>query len=141
MLVVPALVLLLAACGRAEPSSSPASISLAPSVSPSPSPAPASTRRVATVPEGFPVFPGASPLPRPGDPSAIAAWEAGRVGSDGYRFYEEALPRHGFPIVGLYPGGAGAIIRFALPGGEVRQLLLEPTPEGRMRITLRLDVP
>lgn len=96
---------------------------------------------MAAVPDGLPVFPGASPLPPPGDPSTIAAWETDLVGSDAYRFYEEALPRHGFPIVGLYPGGAGAIIRFALPGGEVRQLLLEPTPEGRMRITLRLDVP
>jgi hypothetical protein len=78
----------------------------------------------------------------PGDDlGLLGLWESDHPGSAPYDFYAEALPAAGYPIVGLYPGGAFAIIRFRAPAGGVWQIVVRGTPEGRVAIELRLDRP
>jgi len=121
---------LLTACGPAT--ASPEPTPLAASSTPSP----------VALPEGFPVLPGARRVAPPDPyPEAIAAWQTDAVGSAPYDFYSDELPARGFQVVGRYPGGGAAIIRFALPGGEVLQVVMEPSPDGGTRIVLRPDRP
>ena len=102
----------------------------------------ASATATSPVPSGFPVLPGAVAVRMPGDdPGLLGLWESDQQGSAPYDFYVEALPAAGYPIVGLYPGGAFAIIRFRAPAGDVWQILVRGTPEGRVAIELRLDRP
>lgn len=94
------------------------------------------------LPDAFPVMPGAVSVPMPeDDPGLIASWESDRVGSAAYDFYFVALPAAGYPIVGLYPGGEVAIIRFGVPSGEVWQMVAYGTPEGNVAIEIRVDRP
>jgi hypothetical protein len=94
------------------------------------------------LPSCFPVMPGAVPMPMPqSDPALIGLWESDQVGPAGYDFYVDALPAAGYPIVGLYPGGEVAIIRFEVPDGEVWQVVLHGAADGRLAIEIRLDRP
>ncbi len=94
------------------------------------------------LPGAFPVMPGAVSVPMPqDDPGLIASWGSDRVGSAAYDFYVAALPAAGYPIVGLYPGGEIAVIRFGVPSGEVWQMVARGTPEGNVAIEIRLDRP
>lgn len=100
----------------------------------------ASATASSMVPSGFPVLPGAAPVQMPrDDPGLIELWESDQPGSAAYDFYVNALPAAGYPIVGLYPGGAFAIIRFRAPAGGVWQIVVRGTPEGRVAIELRID--
>ena len=82
------------------------------------------------------------PIRMPGDdPGLMALWESDQPGSAAYDFYANALPAAGYPIIGLYPGGEFAIIRFRAPAGDVWQIVVRGAPEGRMAIELRLDRP
>ena len=94
------------------------------------------------LPSGFPVVPGAAPVPLPdGDPGLIALWESDTAGSAAYDFYIDALPAAGYPIVRLYPGGAVALIRFRVPDGQVWQMVARGMADGSMAIEVRLDRP
>lgn len=122
------LISLLTACGPATASPEPTPLAAAP------------TPSSVELPDGFPVFPGARPVAPP-DPEALAAWQTDVVGSAPYDFYGRELPARGFRVVGHYPGGAVAIIRFTLRGGELLQVVMEPGPDGGTRIVLRPDRP
>lgn len=92
------------------------------------------------LPSGFPVVPGAAPVPPPVDDAGlIALWESDRAGSAAYDFYVDQLPAAGYPIVGLYPGGAVALIRFRVPDGQVWQMVARGTADGTVAIEVRLD--
>ncbi|MEO8638446.1 MAG: hypothetical protein ABI458_00870 [Chloroflexota bacterium] len=94
------------------------------------------------LPSGFPIMPRAAPVPMPrDDPGLIGTWESDQAGSAAYDFYVEALPAAGYPIVGRYPGGEVAVIRFEVADGEVWQMVAHPTPEGGVAIEIRLDRP
>lgn len=94
------------------------------------------------LPSGFPVLEGAVPEPLPGDdPGLIAWWSTDLLGSAAYDFYVNALPPAGYPIIGLYPGGDVALIRFAAPGGAIWQMVAHGGSTGRMSIEIRLDRP
>jgi hypothetical protein len=94
------------------------------------------------LPAGFPVLPGAVPADLPGDdPGLIARWTTDQPGSATYDFYVTALPSAGYPILGLYPGGEWAIIRFALPDGAIWQVLAHDTGDGQASIEVRRDRP
>jgi len=75
------------------------------------------------------------------DPGLIGLWESDEVGSAAYDFYVAALPAAGYPIVGTYPGGEVALIRFAAPDGEIWQMVAHATSDGRLAIEVRLDRP
>ncbi len=94
----------------------------------------------APLPAGFPVPPGAVPAALPGDdPGLIALWTSDQPGSATYDFYVTALPSAGYPILGLYPGGEWAIIRFALPNGAIWQVVAHGTGVDGATIEVRLD--
>ena len=94
------------------------------------------------LPSGFPVLPGAIPVPPPDDdPGLIAVWESDQAGSAAYDFYVDALPAAGYPIVGLYPGGAVALIRFRVPDGQVWQMVAHGMTDRTVAIEVRLDRP
>jgi hypothetical protein len=85
-------------------------------------------------------MPGTVPMPLPHeDPGLIGLWESDQAGSAVYDFYVDALPAAGYPIVGLYPGGGVALIRFRVPEGEVWQMVARGTADGRVAIEIRLD--
>ena len=87
-------------------------------------------------------MPGAASMPMPqDDPGLIGLWQSDRVGSAAYDFYVSALPAAGYPIVGLYPGGEVALIRFRVPEGEIWQMVAYATPDGQLAIEVRLDRP
>ena len=92
------------------------------------------------VPAGFPVAPGAAPL-GVGEHGAglIAAWETDEVGPVVYDFYLAALPTAGFEVIGAYPGGAAATIRFRA-GAAVLDVSLTGGLEGTV-IELRVPEP
>ena len=70
------------------------------------------------------MVPGAVPAsPQDSDPGLIALWESDQAGSAAYDFYVDALPAAGYPIVGVYPGGEVALIRFLAPDGQVWQMV------------------
>ena len=94
------------------------------------------------LPSGFPVLPGARPVPPPDDdPGRIAMWESDQAGSAAYDFYVDALPAASYPIVGLYPGGEVALIRFRVPDGQVWQMVAQRSADGTVAIEVRLDRP
>ena len=109
--------------------------------SPASSPSAATSARVsetpAAVPEGFPVGPGAEPVTPPADASLLARWVTEVNGADVYDFYVEALPRAGFEIEQLVPGGAAAVISFRTPDGDVLDVALTAS-DGGTQIDLRL---
>jgi hypothetical protein len=94
----------------------------------------ASPRAPDTLPAGFPIPSGVIEVPRPrGDKGVLARWRI-------YRFYRRALPAAGYPIVGSYPGGSVAVIRFRAPSGTIWQIVL--TGDASVtRIEVRLDQP
>jgi hypothetical protein len=76
------------------------------------------------------------------DPGLITSWTTTTSGPRVYRFYVSALPPAGYPIEGLYPGGAVAIIRCRAAGGAIWQVVITGDPVGvGTRIELRLDRP
>lgn len=94
------------------------------------------------LPAGFPVLPGAVPdqfLPAD-DPGIIARWSSDQVGPVAYDFYVDALPAAGYPTMGLFPGGAVAIILFQAPSGERWELVLT-LDDGQTRIEVRTAQP
>lgn len=94
------------------------------------------------LPSGFPFLPGAVPVAMPdGDPGVIGLWVSDRPGAAAYDFYSAALPAAGYPIVGLYPGGAVAAIRFRLPSGAIWQMVVHAGDNGAATIEIRLDRP
>ena len=131
-----------AGCSVADPRSPSAGASARASPSPaSPGPS-ASTGDRRPLPGGFPVLPGADAVPIPsGDPGLIGLWESDRLGSAAFDFYATALPEAGYPIVGLYPGGDIALIRFSVPGGGIWQMVAHGTDDCRVAIEVRLDRP
>ena len=87
-------------------------------------------------------MPGAAPAAMPeDDPGLIALWTTDQPGSATYDFYVAALPSAGYRILGLYPGGEWAIIRFAEPDGGIWQVVAHATGDGREAIEVRLDRP
>jgi len=111
------------------------------SVAPITSGAPGSSAERPPLPSGFPEMGGAVRLPLPaGDPGLIALWESAEVGSAAYDFYVAALPPAGYPIIGLYPGGGVAVIRFRVQG-EVWQVVAHRATHGQAAIEVRLDRP
>lgn len=75
------------------------------------------------------------------EPGLIAEWTSDELGSAAYDFYSEALPASGYPIVGLYPGGDVAVIRFHGPHGAVWQVVAHGGATGIATIEIRLDRP
>lgn len=140
---IPTLVLLVtvaAACSAAD-GSPPARAWPGPPGSAMPGPSTSEVER-RQLPDGFPILPGALAIAVPADdPGLIGLWETDRLGSAAYDFYVAALPAAGYPIVGLYPGGGVALIRFTAEGGEVWQMVAHPTSSGRLAIEIRLDRP
>ena len=103
--------------------------------------APGSSEERLPLPGGFPVMDGAVPMPlRAGDPGLIALWESAEAGSAAYDFYVAALPAAGYEIVGLYPGGGVALIRFRVQG-EIWQVVTHGATDGQVAIEVRLDRP
>jgi hypothetical protein len=102
---------------------------------------PGSSREYRRLPGDFPVMDGAVRLPLPpGDPGLIALWESAEAGSGAYDFYVSALPAAGYPIVGLYPGGGVALIRFRVQG-EIWQVVVHGAADAGVAIEVRLDRP
>jgi ligand-binding sensor domain-containing protein len=135
------LVLIVGGCsiGTVSPSPRASEAGVAPSASTGVSASPVERR---PLPSGFPGFPGVVPQPMPDDdPGLIGLWQSDQVGSAAYDFYVAALPAAGYPIVGLYPGGEVALIRFDAPGGEIWQMVARASPDGRLVIEIRLDRP
>lgn len=134
-----------AACGGPPGSGSPSTNS---AVSPSeglgsgtPPSASASAERL-PLPSGFPVLEGAVPEALPDvDPGLIGLWTSDRVGSAAFDFYSTALPAAGYPIIGLYPGGDAAQIRFTVADGSVWQMVALGGQSGRVTIEIRQDRP
>jgi hypothetical protein len=121
-------------------SSSPsASASTSATAAASTSDSPVSSRRPSP-PAGFPVFPGASEAPVPADDVGVAArWSTGTLGSGAYDFYERELARAGYRILGLFPGGGGAVIRFAADDIDWQVEITQVND--RMQISLQTDRP
>jgi hypothetical protein len=92
------------------------------------------------LPAGFPVPAGAQAIDLAADSGVIGQWSLNELGSAAYDFYQTALPRAGYRIVGLFPGDRAAIIRFNTPVGETWQLVSELN-NGRTIITVRTDRP
>jgi hypothetical protein len=94
------------------------------------------------LPSGFPVLAGAIPAAlAAGDPGLIAAWSSDQLGSAAYDFFAASLPASGYPIVGLYPGGDVAVIRFRVPAGTIWQMVAHGGATGHATIEIRLDRP
>ena len=134
------LVAALGACSPTESGSPSAGASVRASASERVDSPPSSTPRI-PLPDEFPVLPGAVPVALPSDdPGLIGLWESDQLGSVAYDFYVDALPAAGYPIVGLYPGGDVALIRFRTPDGGVWQMVAHGSG-GRVAIEIRLDRP
>jgi len=135
------LITALAACAPGQPPSA------RPSGSSPPAGSPASTATGSPIarrelPSGFPVIEGAVMLALPhDDPGLIARWTTDVVGTSAYDFYVERLPAEGYPIEGLYPGDAFALIRFIGPRDELWQLIMQTVDLAITEIELRLDRP
>jgi hypothetical protein len=116
-----------------------ASASTSATAAASTSDSPVSSQR-ASPPAGFPLFPGASEAPVPADDGGVAArWSTGTLGSGAYDFYQRELPRAGFRILGLFPGGGGAVIRLA--ADDVDWQLEITQVNDRTQISLQTDRP
>ena len=117
----------------AASASEPAASASAPISSPRPT--------FAELPDDFPVPAGVDPIPLPDDDAGlIARWTTSRPGPEMYQFYLHELPDAGYSIVGRYPGGAAAIIRFDAGEGVVWQVVLTGDTAST-RIDIRLDRP
>jgi hypothetical protein len=92
-----------------------------------------------SMPPGFPLPDGAQPALLDEDPTVIGHWFVPTLGFDVYNFYVDELPRAGYPIVGLYPGDIGAIIRFD-GGSQILQVMMTGE-DNETDLTLRTDVP
>jgi hypothetical protein len=94
------------------------------------------------LPAGFPALPGAvrEPLLPADDPAIIARWSSDRVGPVAYDFYVDALPAAGYRTIGLFPGGAVAVVLFQTPTGERWELALT-LQEAGTRIEVRTAQP
>lgn len=136
------LTILIAGCSTAEVSSASEAASLAwPSRSPSAGPSVSDVDRE-PLPSGFPVLAGALAVPlTDDDPGLIRLWESEQMGSVAYDFYVNALPTAGYSIVGLYPGGDVALIRFRAMNGQVWQVIAQTSADGGTRIEVRRDRP
>jgi hypothetical protein len=133
---------LVAGCSTVEVGSASEVASLAASADSASSELPTSAVERQSLPGGFPVLAGAEAVAMPDDdPGLIGLWESDQVGSAAYDFYAEALPAAGYPIVGLYPGGDVALIRFQGPSGAVWQLIAHASADGGTSIEVRLDRP
>jgi len=75
------------------------------------------------------------------DPGLIAEWTSDGLGSTAYDFYVAALPASGYPIVGSYPGGDVAIIRFRAQDNAIWQMVAHGGVTGIAMIEIRLDRP
>ena len=75
------------------------------------------------------------------DNGLIGLWSSDLHGSGAYDFYVGALPAAGYPILALYPGGGGAVIRFGMPDGATWQLVTRAGRKGTVAIEVRLDRP
>jgi hypothetical protein len=94
------------------------------------------------LPRDFPVLSGAVRVAMPDDdPGLIGLWTTDHTGSDAYDFFVAALPAAGYPIVGRYPGGGAAVIRFSLPDGVVWQVVTRAAGDESVAIEVRLDRP
>lgn len=127
--------------GSPGPSSvgKPSPIETMPAISPADS---ESVGQRVPLPSGFPVLEGAVPEAMPdADPGLIALWSSDRLGSAAYDFYETALPAAGYPIIGLYPGGEFAQIRFTVADGAIWQMVAHGGLSGRVTIEIRQDRP
>ena len=135
------LVVAAAACSAADGRSPSARASARPARSALPALSPSEVARP-RLPDGFPILPGAVAVALPvDDPGLIGLWETDRRGPAAYDFYVAALPAAGYPIIGLYPGGEFALIRFTAAAGAVWQMVAHGTPGGRVAIEVRLDRP
>lgn len=127
------------ASGGASPAEASPSATAGPSATAEPSPS--AFLRV-PLPSGFPVLPGALAVVMPDDdPGLLGLWESDQLGSAAYDYYRVALPQAGYPVLGLYPGGDVAVIRFRAGGGEIWQLVAHGAPDGLVAIEVRLDRP
>lgn len=132
---------LASACAPGGGSASPAASGPSPPASVA-APASASPTERISLPGGFPVLPDAIPIPLPSDdPGLIGLWSSDRLGSAAYDFYLQALPGAGYRIVGVYPGGAAAVIRFCLADGAIWQVVTRAGPNETVAIEVRLDRP
>lgn len=140
------LVAVLVACGRGAAMSSPTTRQSAAATPPTDAPTGAEPASSATadripLPSGFPVLPGAVPMNMADDdPGLIGLWSSDQRGSAAYDFYVSALPAAGYPIVGLYPGGDVALIRFR-SGDAIWQMVAHGGAGGTEAIEVRLDRP
>ncbi|MDQ2853870.1 MAG: hypothetical protein M3R32_03325 [Chloroflexota bacterium] len=134
------------ACGRDAAVSSPsagqsAAASLPTDAPTAAEPVPSSSIDRVPLPSGFPVLPGAVPMNMADDdPGLIGLWSSDQRGSAAYDFYVSALPAAGYPIVGLYPGGDVAVIRFR-SGDAIWQMVAQGGAGGTEAIEVRLDRP
>jgi hypothetical protein len=136
------MIVLVVAAGCAAATGSPAADRPPETAAASPSTAAASVAERPPLPSGFPVPAGAVAVGlSDDDPGLIGRWESDAVGSAAYDFYVAELPKAGYRVVGLYPGGEVALIRFSVPDGEIWQVLALPAPDGRVTIEVRLDRP
>lgn len=147
---VPALVMVAAvsvACGldpgmASSPASQPTPLSAIASVLAATPKASGSGTERHPLPRGFPILPGAVPVTMADDdPGLIGLWSTHQLGSAAYDFYVAALPGAGYPIVGLYPGGDFAAIRFRVPDGAIWQMVAHGGVGGTVAIEIRLDRP
>jgi hypothetical protein len=91
-------------------------------------------------PAGFPAFPGAAVASPPADDPGVAArWTTESLGSSAFDFYQRELPRAGYRVLGLFPGGGGAVIRFEAEGNAWQVVIVDLGDQ--MQISLQTDRP
>jgi hypothetical protein len=113
----------------------------APSATPLPT-ASAIASATPPLPSNFPVIAALAEDPPKSDAGLIASWTTTTSGPRVDQFYVSALPPAGYRIMGLYPGGAVAIIRCRAPDDAILQVVITGDPMGMgTRIELRLDRP
>ncbi len=100
---------------------------------------PGSSQRPA-LPAGFPAFPGAAAASPPADDLGVAArWTTGSLGSSAFDFYQRELPKAGYRVLDLFPGGGGAVIRFEAEGNAWQVVIVDLGDQ--MQISLQTDRP
>jgi hypothetical protein len=114
--------------------------SASPTPTASASVSPASSPRPPSPPSGFPAFPGAAVASPPtDDPGVVARWTTTTLGSSVFDFYQRELPRAGYRVLGLFPGGGGAVIRFEAEGNAWQVVIVDLGDQ--MQINLQTDRP
>lgn len=91
----------------------------------------------APLPSRFPVPADAHPAVLPADLAVLGRWTRDGDPPRTYDFYREELPKAGYRIVGLFPGGAVAGIRFEVGSGVYLRLDISGTSPHE--IVLALD--